>query len=99
MSTPKDDRRARILALTPEDRAQLAEFMARQRDKIPAQIADLQAAMRDHNAWLAEFAPELAKDDLDAATGTQLCPRCGEVVDAQIVAERAARADQEESTR
>ena len=63
MTSQHDDReehRARILAMTPEDRAALAELMLRQRNKIPGEIAALQAEMRDLDEWLVEFAPELA---------------------------------------
>jgi hypothetical protein len=63
MSNPEDDRearRARILAMTPEARADLATLMRRSLDKIPAQITKLQEEQKQLTDWLAEFAPDLA---------------------------------------
>lgn len=55
---PDESRRARILAMSPDARAALAEVMRQQRDKAAAEIARLQAEQQQITKWLAEFAPD-----------------------------------------
>lgn len=54
-----EQRRARILALSPEDRAALAALIRRQLDQIPGQMAKLREDEQALTGWLAEFAPEM----------------------------------------
>lgn len=59
MPDRQDDREARralILAMTPEARADLAAIMRRDLDKIPGQIARLEERQQQILEWLAEFA-------------------------------------------
>lgn len=52
-----EQRRARIRALHPEDRAVLAGIIRKQLDRIPDQIAKLRKDEQALTEWLAEFAP------------------------------------------
>lgn len=44
--------------LSPEGRELLAEIMRQRAEKIPAEIAKLEAELRDVNAWLAKHAAQ-----------------------------------------
>ncbi len=60
MADLQDDRaarRARILAMKPEDRALLAEIMLKRHEQTVRDIAQLRARQADTAEWLAEFAP------------------------------------------
>lgn len=50
-----DKQSARIHAMDPESRADLATFMRQQRDAILEKITKLQAEAQDLTAWLEEF--------------------------------------------
>jgi hypothetical protein len=54
-----EQRRARILALSPEDRDVLAGLIRKQLGQIPGQLAKLIEDQAELIAWIAEFAPQM----------------------------------------
>ncbi|BEL07864.1 hypothetical protein Q0Z83_060550 [Actinoplanes sichuanensis] len=75
-----EQRRARILALSPEDRAFLAGIIRRQLDRIPDQIAKLREDEQALTEWLTEFAPEMLPvlSCINAGISCQSSPDCPE---------------------
>jgi hypothetical protein len=51
--------RERLLAMSPADRASLAEIISKRLAAVPARIADLKLQEEAAVEWLTEFAPEL----------------------------------------